>query len=1092
MATLAPPAPDRPISAIPPNNSSAALPDDNDSLRDRRLAAFVSPTGREVFHSVCHAKEIATPDPFDVRSIHAEARDAFAAMLARATTPPGTPAGRSLLLLGESGSGKTHLMRAFRNDVHSSNLGYCGYLQMTTPTHNYGRYILSKLLASLDEPYDHPRVQLSSLMYLSNKVVESLGPDYAGTIADLRTAHFTRDELGELVNRLSMDILECLEPRAHDLLGPIRALVYLQRPDAAIRATVHSYLRCEDLSPFDRDTLGSIVPRTDDSHPLETIAALGYLMWTIDRRPLVLFVDQLEEMYNLENAKELFRRAMGALNAVAEQVPSSIIAIACLEDFYEQLKGSLAKPLIDRMERNPDKMRLESSRNAEEILDLVSTRLAVLYEEADLNADIDDPTFPISAADLRRCGNLRTRDVLDLCGRYQDEYRRRGVAGPPPAFPLDGSVEPPPLIDNGVAALEEHWQTFLAEGKWTVPTDEAELAAVLAQAIEYGSGELRQDPLVRATANGRYIELILVGGDAPQTDLLVAICNKRPQGGSLAKQVEELEQRAAEQGRFMVRSMEFPSDPKTKIAALLGDYLTRGGRRAVIEDAGWRAMLAFADFFRAQQSQAAFAEWRKTEKPLTRLRALREMLEVERPVADQGQQPPIRPIKPNESKQEEPKQEEQRRDEPMPAEMVTEIGNDSEASSPSGLTLSLGAPAGLGQQWVTINRGDLTRHAAFLGGSGSGKTTLALNLIEQLVERGVPAVLIDRKGDLCGYADPAWWDAPGDNDAATIRKRTLKNRVAISLFTPGNSRGRPLRLSLVPAGISADQDFDQLATAAGTALADMIGFGHARYGSHRAILIQAVKQLALLRPDRESSIEDLVELIHSQDPALINAIGHLDSRLFRAIVQALETLRLTRGRQLFDVDAEQLDIDRLLTPYEGRTPLTIISTKFLGGTHDAQFWVAQFLNELRRWTNGHPSPSLQAVLLFDEADIYLPAKSQPACKAPLEDMLKRARSAGIGLLLATQSPGDFDYKCRENIYTWFLGRIKENTAIGKLRPMLEAARAGAVERLPGQQPGEFLFVQDRQLIALKADRSLLSTVQLADDAILRLAQPGQA
>ncbi|HEX7377078.1 MAG TPA: helicase HerA-like domain-containing protein, partial [Pirellulales bacterium] len=962
--------------------------------------------------------------------------------------------------------------------------------------------ILSKLLASLDEPYDHPRVQLSSLVCLSNMVVESLGPDYAGIIDDLRRAHFPRDELAELVNRLSMDILECLEPREHDLLGPIRALVYLQRPDAAIRATAHSFLRCEDLSPFDRDTLGGIVPRTDDAHPLEMIAALGYLMWTIDRRPLVLFVDQLEEMYNLENAKELFRRAMGALNAVAEQVPSSIIAIACLEDFYEQLKGSLAKPLIDRIENDPDKMRLETRRSDEEIIDLVSTRLAVLYEEADFNADIDDPTFPISAADLRQCRNLRTRDVLDRCRLFQQEYRRRGVEGPPPAFPLDSSVEPPVPVNNGVGALEEHWQTFLAEGKWTVPTDDAELAAVLAQAIEYGGGELRQDPLVRATANGRYVELILVGGDAPQTDLLVAICNKRSQGGSLAKQVEELEQRAAGQGRFMVRSMEFPSDPKTKIAALLGDYLTRGGRRAVIEDAGWRTMLAFADFFRAQQSQAAFAEWRKTEKPLTRLRALREMLEVERPVSNQSYQPPTRSIQPNESKQDESKQEVQSQDvqsqdvqmqgEPMPTELVTEIGNGGEASSPSGLTLSLGAPAGLGQQLVTINRGDLTRHAAFLGGSGSGKTTLALNLIEQLVERGVPAVLIDRKGDLCGYADPAWWDAPGDDDAAAARKRRLKNRLAINLYTPGNSRGRPLRLSLVPAGISADQDFDQLATAAGTALADMIGFGHARYGSQRAILIQAVKQLALLRPDRESSIEDLVELIHSQDPALINAIGHLDSRLFRVIVQALETLRLTRGRQLFDVDAEQLDIDRLLTPYEGRTRLTIISTKFLGGTHDCQFWVAQFLNELRRWANGRPSPSLQAVLLFDEADIYLPAKSQPACKAPLEDMLKRARSAGIGLLLATQSPGDFDYKCRENIYTWFLGRIKENTAIGKLKPMLEAARAGAVERLPGQQPGEFLFVQDRQLIALKADRSLLSTVQLADDEILRLAQPGEA
>jgi hypothetical protein len=266
----------------------------------------------------------------------------------------------------------------------------------------------------------------------------------------------------------------------------------------------------------------------------------------------------------------------------------------------------------------------------------------------------------------------------------------------------------------------------------------------------------------------------------------------------------------------------------------------------------------------------------------------------------------------------------------------------------------------------------------------------------------------------------------------------------------------------------------------------MIGFGEPRHAPKRAILIHAVKQLAVLRPDQESGIEELVELIDSEDPALVSAIGRLDTRLFKTIVQALETLRLTRG-PLFDATAEQLDIQRLFFAGD-RTPLTIISTKFLGDTLDVQFWVAQFLNELRRWTSSHPSAGLQGVLLFDEADVYLPARSQPASKAPMEDLLKRARSAGIGLMLATQSPGDFDYKCRENIRAWFLGRIKEDTAIGKLKPMLDAVRGDVASKLPGQPPGEFQLIRDGSLIAFKADRSLLSTEQLSDEAILRLAR----
>lgn len=77
--------------------------------------AFVSPEAPEVFHSVCHRHQIWKPDPFDVASIHREARELFESLVEKSTTPPGTEAGRILLLLGESGAGKTHLMRAFRS-----------------------------------------------------------------------------------------------------------------------------------------------------------------------------------------------------------------------------------------------------------------------------------------------------------------------------------------------------------------------------------------------------------------------------------------------------------------------------------------------------------------------------------------------------------------------------------------------------------------------------------------------------------------------------------------------------------------------------------------------------------------------------------------------------------------------------------------------------------------------------------------------------------------------------------------------------------------------------------------------------------------
>jgi DNA helicase HerA-like ATPase len=132
---------------------------------------------------------------------------------------------------------------------------------------------------------------------------------------------------------------------------------------------------------------------------------------------------------------------------------------------------------------------------------------------------------------------------------------------------------------------------------------------------------------------------------------------------------------------------------------------------------------------------------------------------------------------------------------------------------------------------------------------------------------------------------------------------------------------------------------------------------------------------------------------------------------------------------------------------------------------------------------------LQAVFLFDEADVYLPATTKPATKEPMEDLLKRARSAGVGIFLATQSPGDLDYKCKENITTWLIGRVKEPRAIEKLKPMLASARADVADKLAGQSTGQFYLVRESSVVPVRSDESLFRTEQLPENKIVELARP---
>ena len=180
-----------------------------------------------------------------------------------------------------------------------------------------------------------------------------------------------------------------------------------------------------------------------------------------------------------------------------------------------------------------------------------------------------------------------------------------------------------------------------------------------------------------------------------------------------------------------------------------------------------------------------------------------------------------------------------------------------------------------------------------------------------------------------------------------------------------------------------------------------------------------------------------------------------------------------------------------LGPYarDGRTRLSVIYTGFLGDNENILFWVAQFLSEALRFCQRNPADELQALMMLDEADLYIPANSKPATAEPLQSLLKRARSAGLGIMLATQSPGDMDYKSRDQITSWFIGRVREDTALRKLKAAFQSESGlDPAAVLPHQTVGEFHLVQEGLVRAIKAGRSLIQAEQVPFDRIEQLAR----
>ena len=1037
---------------------------------DPRVAAFCDPAGPPVFGAIAHAHQVRERDPFDVETVHAEAREAFERLVDRVLASDVDQRGRFLVLRGSSGAGKTHLMRAFRGYLHGRRRGFSAYMQMTTRAEDYARYVLVNLIDALERPYDPPELMNSGLITLSDALAEDRRVLPADVLEAFRDSDFDpmhTDPVSPLVDRL-------LEHPSYEGFDPdlLRVLLYLQRREPRIRARVLKYLRCEDLNDYDRRMLGGIAPRIEQDAPLRMIEQLGGLMARVGRFAFVLLVDQMEDVFNLDDTGVRIARSVDVLRHIVDHVPTAVVVLSCLHDYYERVRGHLSRSALDRLESDPPPLTLNAGRNLAEIQQIVGLRLEHLYDKLDVRSHDDDPTFPIRIKDLESLVNMRTRDVLDWCREHQQRCMERGGLTEPPT----GTPRPDDKAPSEVTRIEQAWNDFRISFAEAVPEDDE----VLLELLRWASTRIGQEfhPSFELATLREGVALVV--GDE-QSPLVVGIGNRDTRGNGLRKQLNELRKLAGERRVGIVRCSEFPDNPRTMVFKEFGELLREGGRRVTVEDGDWRTIMAFQVFVEQHGEDPSFPTWRRDERPLSQIESLRELLDLDelartlgsspdRPVPSKAEAGPPPPQPPAEPESEE-----------LASESVPSTGADE---------LAVGRTAGFSAKPVTMTLGSLVTHAAFLGSTGSGKTTLALNLIEQALERGIPALLLDRKGDLCTYARPDWWTTPGHDQAATARKQALRERVAVTIFTPGAPKGRDLGLTVVPAGLAelSKQERAQTCRQAAAAIGTMLGYRRSSSDlARQSVLAKALEVLGQVAVE-EVGLEQVINLIADEDPALVNAVGRLDLRHFGKLVDHLETLRLSKG-ELLSSDAERLDPARLLglARGDGKTQLAVVSTKFLGDNASIDFWVARMLSELARWASRNPSPRLQALVMFDEADIYMPATQKPATKEPMQDLLRRARSAGLGVLLATQSPGDLDYKSRDNIRAWFLGRVAEKTAIAKMQPLLSECRTNVKGKLARQAIGEFFMLQSGTVTEVKADRSAMDTEQLAEDEIRELA-----
>lgn len=347
----------------------------------------------------------------------------------------------------------------------------------------------------------------------------------------------------------------------------------------------------------------------------------------------------------------------------------------------------------------------------------------------------------------------------------------------------------------------------------------------------------------------------------------------------------------------------------------------------------------------------------------------------------------------------------------------------------------------------------LTTHAVVIGMTGSGKTGLSIGLLEEAAIDGVPAIVVDPKGDLGNLLltfpnltpeEFAAWVPHGSDAAAEAQKwreglaawqqdgeRITRLRAAadVAIYTPGSRAGQPLSiLGSLAAPKESERDDEILAekvTQVATSLLGLVGIDAEPGKSREHVLVATILQKAWAAGE-DLDLAGLVMRV--QDPPF-DRVGVLDIESFFPkkdrfeLAVAYNALLAAPGFDAWSA-GPPLDVASLLWTKEGRPRISVLSIAHLD---DAQrmFFVSLLLGQIVAWMRTQPgTPSLRALFFMDEVVGFFPPVAMPPSKRPLLLLLKQARAFGLGVVLATQNPVDLDYKGLSNAGTWLIGRLQ--------------------------------------------------------------------
>ncbi|MFB9359167.1 helicase HerA domain-containing protein [Actinoplanes nipponensis] len=995
-------------------------------------------------------------------------------------------------LLGERGTGKTHLLGSVREEVQARD-GYFFLISLLDASAFWRSTALSIVEGLTRTSGDRPSQLTDFLRRLA---------DASGAPRSLQRAVTGASEAP--LSRASLDAFVDHIRKLNRQVGieaqdTARALVLHASDDSRAQDIGFEFLCSNDeVEPGERAGWGMRRGRRSAQEVVRDISRLLALTG-----PTVMAVDQIDPLvYQSAKSSEsddqpdwsgslLLEHIAGGLMSLRETTRRTLSIVSCLPTVWELVKTKATNTVQDRFREAVD---LKLIPSAELGYELVAKRFAVEFAGAGFTAP--HPTWPVAPDAFAESVDFTPRELL----RTVDTHVRECLAAEEvrellhlrhrDRAPLDQNTDRGPLPDDELAVYNARYDELVKAadpGPALHPATEDTIVPALVRAgleawigaRDEPEGTFGIDPApgVKPPLHARLRRsLDEVTEDeahwafrAISSPHHIAVLNRIRNAQTAAGLMPGQHRRRL----FLLRNAEWSKGARTQeVVRALRDA---GGRRVEFPESDVRRLMGLRALIDGY-GYDKLSRWFRERRPADSIHFLQEALAGSEPGIGEGVagtteaaiEPTAAPTTATTGANAAPA---------GPAVAATtgptagQAATTAATAGPAGRVV-LGRALGDGHP-VGVDLAALRKHTAIFAGSGSGKTVLIRRLVEECALLGVSAIVLDPNNDLSRLGDP--WPAPppGWDAADTDRSAEYLRSTEVVVWTPRRESGRPLSFQPLPDFAEMLDDPDAFTAGIDGAVAALAPRAKVDGSTAKAQLGQAVLREAL-RGYARSGSSDLRGFI-----GLLGALPEGMSQIPDAEKIGFQMAQLLTATAindpLFGGGGAPVDPGLLLTPAAGfRARVSVISFVGLPDDTQRQSFVNQLQLALFAWIKRNPAGErpLGGLLVMDEAQTLAPSGPMTACTHSTLVLASQARKYGLGLVFATQAPKGLHNRIPGNAATQFFGLLNHPTQIATARE-LARAKGSDVSDIARLRVGQFYAaIEGGEFVKMRAPWSL--------------------